>query len=171
MFQSMKRTLQPIAAVLLIAAAAPAALALNVDQNRVMPVRVNLTQQTNYYRFTVNYNDANISTAQLFGALPKNAYINGISCHVTTAFNAATTNVFTVGTSTTATEIIDASTSTKSIDETSATVQGVTHQSSLGINPTSTADTSLYAKYTQSGTAATAGSVTCVIAYIPNNDL
>lgn len=165
------RYLRPIVAALLIGLAIPAALALNVDQNRTIPARQHTTQQVSYYRITVNFNDPNISTAQKFGRLLRNTFITNIACHVTTAFNAVTTNVFTVGTDTTATDLIDAATSTKSIDETSATYQTITSATSLGVRATSGADVDLYAKYTQTGTAATAGQVTCIFAFIPNNDM
>ncbi len=169
----MQRYLKPIVAALLLVAAVPVALALNVDQNRVISARFANTQQTHYYRFTVNYNDPRISTAQKFGKLPSNSFINRFSCHVTTAFNAATTNNFYVGTSaTTPNEIVDPSTTTtKRIYEASAQFQDITAITSLGLYVTSAGETDLYTRYVQTGTAATAGSVTCVLQYTPNNDM
>lgn len=164
------RYLRLAVAALLVALAVPAALALNVDQTRNTVVRQNTTQQTNYYRVKVNYNDPNISTAQKFGRLPANAFISGIACHVTAAFNAGTTNVLTFGTTSAANELIDAATSTKSIDESSATYQAITSATSLGVYTDSDGEHDLYAKYTQTGTAATAGSATCVFQYVPDND-
>jgi hypothetical protein len=160
------------AAVAVVALSAWGAVALDVDQTRTAVVRAPLTQQTSYYRITVNFNDPRISTAQIFGKLLQNTYITGLSCHVTTAFNAGTTNVFTMGTSlAAANELIQATQSTKSIDETSVTYQPITHISALGVSVTSAADVNLYAKYTQSGGAATAGSLTCILEFIPNNDM
>lgn len=157
-----------VAAFLLSALAISAAFALQVDQTRNMSVRDESQQALHYYRLTVNFNDSNISTAQKFGALSKNTYIHSIDCHVTTVFNAGTTNVVTMGTSSTAAnEIISAS----DLNEASATVQHLTSSTGLGLGATSAADVTLYAKYAQTGNAATAGSVTCVIGYVPNNDM
>jgi hypothetical protein len=169
----MFRNILKIGAALAVAAVtAWSALALDVDQNRNTVARVNTTQQTNYYRFTVNWNDPRISTAQKFGRLLQNTFISNVACHVTTAFNAGTTNVLMVGTSaTTPVEIISAAISTKSIDESSATYQQITQAGSLGVSVTSGADVDLYARYQQTGTAATAGAATCIIEFVPNNDM
>jgi len=160
-----------IAAGIAFAVKGPA-IALDVDQTRTVPARQFTSQQTSYYRITVNFNDPRISTAQKFGRLLRNTFIGGVACHVMTAFNAATTNVFTIGTTlASANEIIDAATSTKSIDESSATYQTITQAGSLGVSVTSAADVDLYVKYTQTGAAATAGKVTCQIAFFPDNDM
>lgn len=151
------------------------AYALNVDQNRIVSARVYPYQMVHYYRLTVNYNDPRISTGQLFGSLPKNAYILSIDADVTTAFNAVTTNVLTIGaTSANANEISASGT----LAPGTLGIQHLTTAAGLGVavtgNPTyqnSNGDVGLYVKYTQTGTAATAGSVTIVIAYVPNNDM
>jgi len=156
-----------LAAMLLAVFAMGGAYALQVDQTRIMSKRYVGSQQLTYYRLTLNFNDPNISTAQMFGALGKNWYIDHIDCHVTTTFNAATTNVVTFGTSSAANEIMGAS----DLNEASATVQHLTSALGLGLNATSAADVTLFAKYAQTGPAATQGSVTCVIAYVPNDDL
>lgn len=166
-----KRFLMAFVAAAIVAAGAGLSFALDVDQNRNTVAREFRDQQITYYRITVNYNDPRISTAQKFGKLKKDAFITNVACHVLTAFNAGTTNVFTVGTSTTANEIINAGSSNQSIDETSATYQNVSSSGGLGEGVTSAADVDLYARYTQTGTAATAGKVTCVIAFIQNDDM
>src|SRR5579859_6460534 len=74
------------------------AVALQVDQTRIFNARQSPDQQIAYYRLTVNFNDQGIGAAQQFGALPPGAYIFAIDAYVTTAFNAATTNVITIGT-------------------------------------------------------------------------
>lgn len=146
--------------------------ALDVDQTRNIPARQQPGQFTNYYRITVNFSDPRMPTAQKFGRLLRHSFISNVACHVLTAFNAGTTNVFTVGTSlANANEIIDAATSTKSIDETSATYQQITSATSLGEAVTSAGDVDLYAKFAQTGTAATAGKLTCIISFIQNNDM
>jgi hypothetical protein len=162
-----RRHARLIAAALIIAVSVPAALALNVDQTRNVPTRFAGVQQTHYYRVTINFNDPNISTAQKFGRLPSRSFISKLECHVTTAFNAATTNEVTMGTSTTAIELFG----TGPLNEASATYQNMTTANGLGLAATSAGEVDLYAKYAQTGTAATAGAVTCVIHYIPNNDM
>ena len=157
-----------IAALVLTACAISAAFALNVDQTRIMSKRDIGTQQLHYYRLTINFNDPGIAAGAAFGALGQSTYIHSIDCHVTTVFNASTTNVVTLGTTkASANEVFG----TGDLNEASATVQHLTSALGLGLNATSAADVTLWAKYAQTGTAATAGSVTCVVAYAPNNDL
>lgn len=163
------KLLRTVAAGLVSLFAIGAAFALNVDQTRIMSKRSNANQQPDYYRLTINATDPRISTGQAFGALGQNTFIKAIDCHVTTIFNASTTNVVTVGTTLTgANEIIAAA----DLNEASATVQHLTTALGLGLTATSAADVTLYAKYAQSGVApATLGSVTCVIEYVENNDM
>jgi hypothetical protein len=145
-----------------------AALALNNDQTRIYSARSFADYHPNYFRVTVNFNDPRISTAQAIGALKQNTFIKAIDCHVTTVFNASTTNVITFGTSlANANEIVAAA----DLNELSATVQHLTTAAGLGLTATSAADTTLYAKYAQTGTAGTTGSVTCVIEFVENNDM
>lgn len=162
-----RKYLRPIAAAfLLVGALAVSAVALNVDQNRTFSARVHSTQQTSYYRVTVNFNDPNISTAQQFGALPAGAFITAVKVEVVTLFNAATTNVLTIGTTTTANEIVNAA----DINEAATGVTDVTRGLGRSLT-TGTSDIPLYAKYTQSGTAATTGQAVIVISFVQNNDL
>ena len=129
--------------------------------------RKNALQLVHYLRFTVNYNDAGIGTGVGKQWLPAGALIIGTDVYVGAAFNAATTNVVTVGTNATAYNNIVA---TADVDETTVAL-------TKGIKPTGTAlgplaaDTQVFVMYTQTGTAATAGVATVVISYIPNNDL
>src|SRR5258707_221006 len=97
-FPMKTKLLRAVAAGLLSLFAIGAAFALNVDQTRIMSKRSNANQQPDYYRLTINATDPRISTGQAFGALGQNTFIKAIDCHVTTAFNASTTNVVTVGT-------------------------------------------------------------------------
>lgn len=158
-----------IAALVLTAFAISAAFALSVDQTRVFSKRDLQIQAMHYYRLTVNFNDANIGLGQQFGTLAANSYIQSIDCYVTTAFNAATTNVITFGyTKSSALEIVASGISGNPL------AVGAIHLTSavgLGLAATSAADIPLFVKYTQTGTAATTGSITCVIAYTPNNDM
>jgi hypothetical protein len=97
----------------------------------------------------VNFNTPNVATGFLVGKIPAFSVVKNLTVSVETTFNAATTNVFTVGTSTTATEWVDNTfTSSGATADTFATDVGYA---------LTTSDLSVYAKYTQSGTAATQG--------------
>ena len=141
------------------------ALALNGSVNTNFSARQNSTQQTNYYRFTLNYSDPNISSGQKFGRLPASAFISALKCHVT-AFNGGANNTVTIGTTALGTEIVGAS----DLNELSSTYQSLTSAQGLGLYVTSSGEVNLYARYWYTSTAPTAGSVTCVVEYIPNND-
>jgi hypothetical protein len=144
------------------------ALALTVDQTRNFPARLSPDQQLAYYRLTINFNDQNIGAAQQFGALPAGAYIYAIDAYVTTAFNAATTNVITIGTTKASANEIVAS----GITAGTPGVYHLTAAAGLGLAVTSGASAvPLFAKYAQTGTAATTGQVTILIAYAANNDM
>lgn len=154
------------------------ASALYVDQTKIPPARDFHTQMVHYYRLTINWNDAFFPTAQRFGTLPNNAYILSIDADVTTAFNAGTTNVITIGATLSSHNEIVAS----GITAGSTGIYHLTSAAGLGVAVTGNSSyqnssnsailgVPLYADYVQTGTAATAGSVTIVIAYVPNNDL
>lgn len=131
------------------------------------PARSRHEQLVHYFRKTVNFDDGLIATpttAGPFGRLPANAQILAVQVEIVTAFNAVTTNVLTVGTSTTANEIVAAG----DVDETAVGVTDVLR--GRGTALTAAAEVNLYAKYTQSGTAATAGKANIVITYATNND-
>jgi hypothetical protein len=122
-------------------------------------------QLTHFIRKTVNYNDTNIGTSDKVkvGTLPAGAFIVKTLVRVETAFNAGTTNVLTVGTSGGSdADIVGAS----DVTEGSTGTVVVTTGNGLSI----TADTDVFAKYTQTGTVATTGKATIVIEYCPNND-
>jgi hypothetical protein len=161
------------------------AYALNVDQKRNIPARTQPGQVVQYCRVTVNYNDPNIKTGQSFCTLSKSAYILSIDAQVTTAFNAATTNVFTIGaTSASSNEIVadGGSGSTTNISNSTTSIAAgmfhLTAAAGIGLTVTSNATyqtalnggVPIFAKYTQTGTAATTGAITVIIAYCENND-
>lgn len=121
-------------------------------------------QAVHYLRKTVTYSDAGISTGIAFNApLPAYAQILSTYANVITAFNAQTTNVLTIGTNSSSYNDIAAA---GGIDETTTGMQVVTTGGGLNI----TTDTTVYVKYTQTGTAATAGKARIVIAYVIDND-
>ncbi len=129
--------------------------------------RKNSTQQVGYLRFAVNWNDQGIASGVGKQTLPAGAIITDTDVFVGAAFNAATTNVLTVGTTAGGSNIVAAA----DVDETTAPAL------TKGIKPTGSAlgplasDTQVFVNYTQTGTAATAGSAVVMIKYIPNNDL
>ena len=177
---------------LMLAAIAAAAMVGNAyaltpepDQTRVPPIRHIRVQGVNYIRFNINWNDPNISGGVLLPmSLPANAYILSIDADVTTAFNAGTTNSVSIGvTKSSANEIAAAGTTAgTNIVAGSTGMNHLTAAAGLGVVVTgNTSDQQgggsipayvpVYAKYAQTGTAATAGAVTIIIAYVPNDDL
>ena len=96
---------------------------------------------------TIEYDAADPFTV-LLGTIPAGAVLVELIADIETVFNAATTNVLVVGNSTTA----DAYAADGDIDEASATLQRVAQNRAV-----LTEDTKVYAKYTQTGTAATTG--------------
>lgn len=129
------------------------------------PARLYHTQQTAYLRRPVAYNTPNIGTSDIvcLGTLPAGAFIARVYVRVNTAFNAGTTNVLTVGTSSGSNADIVAA---GDVDESAAGVTEVTRGVGLAV----TADTPIYVKYTQSGTAASAGAADVIVEFVPDND-
>lgn len=124
--------------------------------------RVYHTQQIHYLRKTVNYNDAGIAGGVIIGTLPAGAQIVDIAVNVKTAFNAATTNNLLLGTSAAGNQIATTT-------DTAAGTAGFKRVTTGGAL-TLAADTDVFVAYTQTGTAASAGVATIVIAYAPDND-
>jgi len=160
-------------AVILAAAGIVPAFALSANPNRIIPERTcSADQSVCYIRATINFNDPNIANGVWGFTLPANAYITQILGNVTTAFNATTTNALTIGATPTGTDFV-ASTSVSSTGI-------LTLSTAAGIGLAATGNTAnqtqinggvpVYFRYTQTGTAATAGSVTIVIAFAKNND-
>lgn len=115
---------------------------------------------THALRKDVTY--ANTSGTQYkIGRLPKGATVLRTVVGVTTAFNAATTNVLIVGTA----ADDDALVAAAGVDESAVAVTSVAPATLAGAVAPS-ADTDIYVKYTQSGTAATAGAAWVVVEYV-----
>ncbi len=126
--------------------------------------RQNATQEVHYIRANVAYNSAPSGTqASMGAALPANAQVLYTTIAVQTAFNAASTNVLIVGTA----ADDDALVAAAGADETAVGVTNVV-PATLGGIMSSSAEVELFWKYTQSGTAASAGAATIVVAYVPN---
>jgi hypothetical protein len=114
---------------------------------------------------TVAYNSLGIDTADTvkLGTLPSGAQVLQCIVRVTTAFNAATTNVLTVGTSSGSdADIVSAS----DVNEGAAGTTIVATSAGLAFS----ADTPIYVKYTQTGTAATAGAAVITLTYVATSN-
>lgn len=93
------------------------------------------------------------------GTLPAGAQIVDCIVRVTTAFNAATTNVLIVGTSSGSNADIVAA---ADVNEGAAGTTVVERGQDLAFS----SDTPIYVKYTQTGTAATTGAAVITITYV-----
>ena len=95
---------------------------------------------------TVKYNDTDIATKEAVFVAPADMLITQVGVNVTTAFNAGTTNVLTIGTNSDADNICGSS----DIAETQgASTKAVFVKLAKGDK--------VYVKYAQTGTAASAG--------------
>lgn len=179
-----------LAAALLASSALSPALAYTIDPavysgQKIIPERTCGGHQSPcYIRTTFNYNDSNIANGVWFATVPKNAYILAIDASVTTAFNAATTNLFTIGaTKASANEVVaDCATATACISNHTTTIAtGISHlTTAAGLGTAITGNATyqtqlngavpLYAKFAQTGTAASTGVVTFVIVYTLDDD-
>lgn len=121
-------------------------------------------QATHYLRRRVTFADVS-GTQYKVGTLPMGALVLGTSIAVKTAFNAGSTNVLIVGTS----GDDDALVAAAGVDETAVALTRVAPATLAGLVAPS-ADTDIYTKYTQTGTAASAGEAVVVVEYVPDND-
>lgn len=120
------------------------------------------TQQEAFITAQIAYNTTGVATGVEIGTLPAGAIITRWIAHITTAFNAGTTNVLEVG----------MNASTYNDIAPTATVLAGTLGAKSGDPAVSTArgrlaaDTPVRAIYTQSGTPASAGSAEVAVFYI-----
>lgn len=115
-----------------------------------------------YISKTIAFNTTGIGTDQTVevGQLPEGARVIDGVVYVTTAFNAATTNVLTVGTGTSTNEYFGSS------DVTEGTPAGYAMPTANRGIVVGTGGAIVYVKYTQTGTAATTGAATVILTYI-----
>jgi hypothetical protein len=122
------------------------------------------TQNVHFIGRDIAYNTAGIGTADTVkvGRIPAGSMLMPAQVRITTVFNAATTNVLTVGANASAnTDIVAAG-------ELNEGATGVTIVGT-GAALTFANDTDIYVRYTQTGTAATTGAATILIPYFPPN--
>lgn len=117
--------------------------------------------------FVVNFDTANIGTTLgvQFGTLPAGAVVARTWCQVTTVFNAATTNVLTVGIA-----ADDDALLTSAVSAAGTAGNKVQSGPAATLTTPIAADTPVFAKYTQSGTAATTGRAVVMVEYYPATD-
>ena len=115
-----------------------------------------------FLRKEVNYNDPGVAAGVIIGRLPAGAQVTQALARVKTTFNAATTNVLTVGTNGSAYDNIFGGADIA--------------EGSAGNNVAPTAnlqeavsEADVFVKYTQTGTAATQGRAIIHVAYTVNN--
>jgi hypothetical protein len=129
--------------------------------------RKNALQLVHYLRFKVNFNDAGIASGVGKQWLPAGAILIGADVLIAAPFNAATTNVLTVGTEAgTFANIVGAT----AVNEAATGLTQNIPPSGAALGPLAT-DAQVFAMFTQTGAAATTGSAYVVIKYIPDNDL
>jgi hypothetical protein len=169
------RIVSAIVAAAVVLGGGPLAFALTSPPS--YSPRVLQLQTIAHFRKTVNFNDANISAGVKIGALPQGAYIVGIRCYVTTVFNAGTTNVLTIGTTPTGSDILAGGTTANincnpgsTGNQTLAAAAGIGLAVAAGTPTGSNGGFDIFVRYTQTGTAATTGQVTYIIDYIANDD-
>lgn len=118
-------------------------------------------QVANTLKKILNFNDPGVAAGVPFdNPLPQNAFIMRVLVEIVTVFNAATTNVLTVGTVGAGYNNIVAA---ADVNEAVAGVYDVTR--GLGRALTAGGDVLPYAVYTQTGTAATTGQAIVVIEF------
>lgn len=122
------------------------------------------SQNVHFIGKDITFNTVGIGTADTVkvGKIPAGSMLCDARVRITTAFNAATTNVLTVGQNATVnTDIVAAG----ELNEGATGMTVVLTGASL----TFANDTDIYVRYTQTGTVATAGAASIVISYIPPN--
>jgi len=118
-------------------------------------------QVTNTLKKTTNWNDVGIATGVAFNNfLPQGAFILRVLTQIVTPFNAATTNVYTVGT------VGAGFNNIVSAGDVNEAVAGVYESTgALGQSLALAGPVAVTALYTQTGTAASAGQAVTVIAF------
>jgi hypothetical protein len=125
------------------------------------------TDQIHFVLIKVTRASTGISSGVRAATLPAGAIIHGTDVNVTEVFNAGTTNVLVVGINSSSYNNMIAS---GDVDETAL---GLTQN----VKPTGTAlvplaaDSDVYVKFTETGTASTTGIAYILIKYVPGTNL
>lgn len=118
-------------------------------------------QVSNTLKKTINFNDAGIAAGVAFDAwLPQGAFITLVLCEIVTVFNAGTTNVLTVGTNV---GVYDNIINAADVNEAAVAVTNVVR--ALGRGLAAAGNVRPFAKYTQTGGAATTGQAVVLIEF------
>lgn len=113
-----------------------------------------------FLRLDTAYNTTSIGSGVSMGTVPAGSIILPHHVNITTAYNAGTTNVLEVGTTGTANKYVAAG----DVDETTI---AFTSNITTGCGEESS-DTEIFIKFTETGTAATAGASTVILPFIPD---
>jgi hypothetical protein len=123
------------------------------------------TQQTHYLRKTIRFDSAPSGTQIPIGTLPQGALVTSTIVAVSEAFNAATSNALIVGTAADDDALVDVN----GVNEGAIGSTRVAPATLAGLIAPGT-DTTVFAKYSQTGTAATAGRATILVEFAVDND-
>lgn len=110
---------------------------------------------------TLAYNTAGAATGVVVGAIPAGAIVTCWNVHVTTAFNAGTTNPIAIGTTGTGADVAAAA----SITSATAGAYSSANVAAAGARGALPSDTTIYVSYIPTGTAATTGAAVVVVEY------
>lgn len=128
-----------------------------------IPARYHAQQQENFLRVNFAWNTPGIAGGIQVGTLPAGARIVSERAYIDVAFNAGTTNVVAVGTTALGAQIMTGT-------DTAAGTTGA-KRPTTGEAVTFPTDTPIFLSFTQTGTAATAGSGTIVLSFVPDSDV
>ena len=147
-----------------MAAGAGSLLALTIPPT--LTSRNSGEQQLHFFRYRLQFASLSALTAGVkIGRLPARAFIHGVSIHTVTSFNAGTTATIALGSTSGGADIL-AATDIKAAGASSVAVPFA----GSGLAVTGSGEVDLWAKFAQTGGAATTGDATLVLTYIPDND-
>jgi hypothetical protein len=112
--------------------------------------------------YQLAYNTTGASSGVQIGTLPAGALIIGWNAHITTLFNAGTTNPITIGTTATGNEIA----ASGSITSGTAGAYSSANVNAAGARGILAADTPIYTAYIPTGTAASTGAAVLSVTYV-----
>jgi hypothetical protein len=115
--------------------------------------------------FVVDFSTAGIAAGVQIGVIPSGSVVARTWVQVTTVFNAATTNVLTVGNAAVIDALMPAATAVAG-----TAGNKVTSGPNSTLTTPTTGDTPVFVRYTQSGTAATTGRAVVMVEFYPALD-